>query len=180
MEFSRMQEDNDGIRSLLQLTLQNTPLWAIPGMSSVPYKSRLWIVSTLAAVSVVERMSVNTRVVQTLAFHCVLHRNSRVPQRQVKREELQWTPVTIKFLQISANRKDNKYLVPLQDELSLPEKEQGREEGSQLSPYPFRNLFEERGTSNKSQQLPSCTDSTRLLVWPLNSDTCNFLSEERW
>lgn len=179
-ESSRMQEDNNGICSLLQLALQNTPLWAIAGMLSVPYKSRLWIVSTLVAVSVVERTSVNTRIVQTLIFQRVLHRNSQVPQEKLEREELQLTVVTIKFLQISASRKDKKYLMLLQGELSLPEKEQGREEGSHLSPYPLRNLFEERGTSNNNQQLPSCTDSTQLLVWPLNSDTCNFPSEEHW
>lgn len=54
-------------------------------------------------------------------------------------------------------------VLALQDELSLPEKEQESEEGSRLSPYPFRNLFEERGTSNNNQQLPSCTDSTELV-----------------
>lgn len=146
VEFSRMQEDNNGNR--------------IAGMLAVTYKSRLWIISMLVAVCVVERMNVNTRIVQTPVIPRALHRNSGVSQgQQLKREELQWTVVTIKVLQVSATRKDKKYLVPLQDELSLPGKEQGREEGSGLSPYPFRNLFEERGTSNNFQAATTATNN---------------------
>lgn len=48
--------------------------------------------------------------------------------------------------------------------LSLSEKEQGRERGSRLSPYPFSSLFEGGGTTDDNQQLPSCMGSTRLLV----------------
>lgn len=81
---------------------------SIPGMLSVTYKSRLWIVSMLAAVGVAERTSVNTRIVQTLMFPCALHCNSWVPQ--LEREELQWAVGTTRFLQMSATSKDKKYL----------------------------------------------------------------------
>lgn len=84
------------------------PFVSIAGMLSVTYRSRLWIVSRLLAVGVVERTSVNMRIVQTLVFPCALHWNSWVPQ--LKREELQWAVLTTKFLQISATSKDKKCL----------------------------------------------------------------------
>lgn len=71
-----MQEDNNGNH--------------IPSVLAATYKSRLWTINMLVAVSAVERTSVNIRIVQTLMFPCAFHWNSRVPQgQQLEREELQ-------------------------------------------------------------------------------------------
>lgn len=84
------------------------PFGSVAAMLSVTNRGRLWIVSRLVALGVVERTSVNMRIVQTVVFPRALHWNSWVPQ--LKREELQWAVLTSKFLQITATSKDKKCL----------------------------------------------------------------------